>query len=192
MRIVVINHVTLDGVMQGPGRPDEDTRDGFGHGGWAAGAEDPVVTGAIGERMSAPGGGMLLGRRSYEDMLASWNEQGGPYKDALNAATKYVASTDPDATLEWPNSTLLSGDVPAAVGELKEEESGNLVIMGSGELIRSLLPHGLVDEFLLIVHPLILGEGRRLFEHDGTSVELQLADSQAASGGVIVAAYEAG
>ncbi len=190
MRIVVINHLTLDGVMQGPGRGDEDTRDGFSHGGWAGNAEDPTVQEAIGARMSAPGGGMLLGRRSYEDMLRAWNKRGGPYKDALNAADKYVASSDPQLELEWPNSTLLHGDVPAAVAELKERDGGNLVIMGSGVLIRSLLPHGLIDEFLLMVHPLVLGSGRRLFEHDEELVQLRLADCTGTESGVVLATYE--
>jgi dihydrofolate reductase len=190
MRIVVINHVTLDGVMQGPGRTDEDTRDGFRHGGWAIAAEDPAITAAVGQRMSPPGGAMLLGRRSYEDMLRAWNQRGGSYKDALNAATKYVASHDPQTKLQWPNSTLLHGDVAASVAELKNDGGGNLVIMGSGELIRSLLPHELIDEFLVIVHPLVLGEGRRLFEHDGSGLELELTDSFPTEAGAIVATYE--
>ena len=133
MRIVVINHVTLDGVMQGPGRPDEDTRGGFTHGGWAAPGNDPAMVEAIGERMGKPDGGLLLGRRSYEDMLSTWNARGGPFKDALNAARKYVASSRSTTQLEWPNSTLLHGDVPAAVAELKQRPGGNLVIMGSGQ-----------------------------------------------------------
>jgi dihydrofolate reductase len=190
MRTIVINHVTLDGVMQGPGRPDEDTRGGFAHGGWAAGTDDPKITGAIGERMSAPGSAMLLGRRSYDDMLAAWNERGGPYGDALNAVPKYVASTDPRAELAWPNTTLLSGDVPAAVAGLRAREGGNLVVMGSGELVRSLLPHGLVDEFMLIVHPLVLGQGARLFEPGGHRVELRLTGADAVDGGYVLATYE--
>ena len=105
MRIVVINHVTLDGVMQGPGRPDEDTRDGFTQGGWAEPGNDPAMLEAIGERMGKPDGGLLLGRRSYEDMLSTWNARGGPFKDGLNAARKYVASSRPTTQLEWPNST---------------------------------------------------------------------------------------
>jgi dihydrofolate reductase len=190
MRVVVINHVTLDGVMQGPGRPDEDTRGGFTAGGWAAGRSDqgPMVE-AVGERMGAPGGAMLLGRRSYEGMLGHWNAQGGPFKEGLNAATKYVASSDPGTALEWPNSTLLHGDVPAAVADLREQPGGNLVVMGSGELIRSLLPHGLVDEFLLMIHPLVLGSGRRLFEPDDHAFELQLVDSLTTPAGVIIATY---
>jgi dihydrofolate reductase len=189
VRIVVINHVTLDGVMQGPGRPDEDTREGFVHGGWAAGTEDPVVMEAIGRRMGQSDGGMLLGRRSYEDMLGTWNERGGPFKQALNAVTKYVASSNPETKLEWPNSTLLSGDVPAAAAELKQREGGDLVIMGSGELIRSLFPHGLIDEFLLLIHPLVLGSGRRLFEHGTQSLRLQLVGTDSGTTGVIVATY---
>jgi dihydrofolate reductase len=189
VRIVVINHVTFDGVMQGPGRPDEDTRDGFAHGGWASAGQDPAITDAIGERMAPPGGGMLLGRRSYEDMLGAWNERGGPFKEALNAASKYVVSHSPDTELKWPASTLLSGAVPGLVAALKGQEGGNLVIMGSGELIRSLLPHGLIDEFLLIVYPLVLGSGRRLFEHDAPRLELELADSKACPSGAIIATY---
>ena len=107
MRVVVINHVTLDGVMQGPGRPNEDTRDGFSRGGWAIPGSDEAMGRALGERMGKPEGGLLLGRWSYEEMLTSWNEQGGPFKDALNHAPKWVASTSPTTNLEWPNSTLL-------------------------------------------------------------------------------------
>jgi dihydrofolate reductase len=189
MRVVVINHVTLDGVMQSPGRPDEDTRGGFSHGGWASPGSDEATTQATGERMGKPGGGLLLGRRSYEDMLAHWNEQGGRFKDGLNAAPKYVASTSSATQLEWPNSTLLHGDIPAAVADLKQKSGGNLVIMGSGQLIRSLLPHGLIDEYLLMIHPLVLGSGRRLFDHDDHVAKLQLLDSTATATGVIVAAY---
>lgn len=188
LRLVVINHLSLDGVMQGPGRPDEDTRGGFAHGGWASAAQDPAVMDAIGERMGA-GGGMLLGHRSYEDMLGHWNEHGGPFKDPLNAATKYVASRSRETELEWPNSTLLGGDVPADVAELKLRGTGNLVIMGSGELIRSLLPHALIDEFLLMIHPLVLGSGQRLFAHDAERLDLQLADVGSSSTGVIIATY---
>jgi dihydrofolate reductase len=190
MRLVVINHVTLDGVMQAPGRPDEDTRGGFKHGGWAMPGNDEVMGQALAERMGRPDGGLLLGRRSYEDMLASWNAQGGPYKDALNAAPKYVVSTSPATRLEWPNSTLLHGDVPAAVGELKRDATGDLVIMGSGRLIRSLLPHGLIDEYLLMIHPLVLGSGQRLFEHDDHVAKLRLVGSTATTTGVILATYQ--
>jgi dihydrofolate reductase len=189
MRIVVINHLTLDGVMQAPGRPDEDTRGGFSHGGWATAANDEAMVRAIGERMAKPGGGLLLGRRSYEDMLGTWNARGGPFKDGLNNARKYVVSGTSATRLDWPNSTLVHGDVPASVAGLKQNSGGNLVIMGSGQLIRSLLPHGLIDEFLLMIHPIVLGVGQRLFEQDGFVTRLKLASSTATATGVILATY---
>jgi len=193
MRVVVVNHLTLDGVMQAPGHAEEDRRGDFDHGGWATdGADDPKVAAAFGERLGTPGGALLMGHRSYDGMLGGWNERGGPFKDALNAASKYVVSRSPDTHLEWPNSTLLSGDVIAAVGELREREGGNLAIMGSGELVRSLLPHGLVDELLLVIHPLILGDGLRLFEDGEGSVPLRLKSCDAVDGGAIIAAYEQG
>src|SRR5579875_398500 len=107
--------------MQGPGRTDEDTRGGFGHSGWATSRADEAMGRVLGERMGRPDGGLLLGRWSYESMLASWNAQGGPFKDALNNAPKYVASHNPATRLEWPNSTLLSGDISAAVAQLKQK-----------------------------------------------------------------------
>jgi dihydrofolate reductase len=186
---VVINHLSLDGVMQGPGRRDEDTRGGFRHGGWAVAANDEVMLNALGQRMGKPDGGLLLGRWSYEDMLRAWNARGGPYKDALYAAPKYVVSSSPATQLGWPNSTLLHGDIPRAVAGLKRGSPGDLVIMGSGRLIRSLMPHGLIDEYLLIIHPLVLGSGRRLFEPDDHVTELRLVDSINTTKGVILATY---
>jgi dihydrofolate reductase len=191
MRVVVVNHLTLDGVLQGPGRPDEDTRDGFRHGGWAQqAADDPTIRAALG-RVMGDEFAWLFGRRSYDDMLSHWNEAGGPFRDGLNNTTKYVASSNPDASLPWPNSTLLSGDVPAAVAALRERPGGNLVIMGSGQLVRSLLPHGLVDELLLMTHPIVLGAGRRLFGVADDRIPLTLVDSEVTSTGVIVATYRA-
>jgi dihydrofolate reductase len=190
MRIVVINHVTLDGVMQAPGRPDEDPRGGFKHGGWGNPGNDDVMRDALAQRMGKPNGGLLLGRRSYEDMLAAWNARGGPYKDALNAAPKYVVSRSSATRLDWPNSTLLHGNIPAAVAELKQSSSGDLVIMGSGQLIRSLLPHGLIDEYLLMIHPLVLGSGQRLFDHDDHAAKLRLLSSTPTTTGVILATYQ--
>ena len=186
-RVVVINHVTLDGVMQGPGRPDEDTRDGFEHGGWALPSNDDVMGAAMGERMAASGG-LLFGRRTYEDLLRFWNTQESPFRDALNNAPKYVASRRLREPLPWPNSTLLGGDVGDAVSDLKERAAKDLVIMGSGELIQSLLPSGLIDEYLLMIHPLVLGSGRRLFP-DGISQTLRLVDSKATTKGVLLATY---
>jgi dihydrofolate reductase len=192
MRVVVINHITLDGVMQSPGRPDEDTRGGFEHGGWAIPGGDEVMGRALGERMGRTEGALLLGRRSYEDMLSYWNGQGEDdrFAVALNNAPKYVASHSADTELEWPNSTLLHGDVPGAVAEFRQRAGGgDLTIMGSGELIHSLLPRGLIDEFLLFIHPLVVGSGLRLFPDDGPAFGLRLTDSMPTSTGVIIATY---
>jgi dihydrofolate reductase len=124
-KVIVMNWVTLDGVMQAPGRPDEDMRGGFAYGGWAAPYTDEVIGSKMGERM---GGGFawLFGRRSYDGLLASWNAQGGPFKDALNNTHKYVASHDPSAGLAWPNSSLLRGDVIAAVTSSSEQRQPTL------------------------------------------------------------------
>jgi dihydrofolate reductase len=187
-KVIVMNHLTLDGVMQGPGRADEDTRDGFAHGGWAAPAADEAIVTKMGEQMGGDRA-FLFGRRTYEDLLTSWNTQGGPFKDALNNAPKYVASSNPAARLQWPNSTLLHGDVPAAVADLKQRSATKLVIMGSGVLIGSLMAANLIDEYLLIIHPLVLGTGRRLFP-EGVQVPLRLADGTITSTGVVIASYE--
>ena len=189
MRVLVVNHVSLDGVLQGPGRPDEDTRAGFRHGGWAQAADDPATGTAIGERIGA-GFSWLFGRRSYDDMLSHWNSVGGPFRDGLNQARKYVASSHPDAELPWPNSTLLSGDVPAQIAALREQPGGNLVIMGSGQLIRSLLPHGLIDELFLMIHPVVLGSGERLFRPDERAYRLRLVDCTPTPTGVLMATYQ--
>src|SRR5215210_3751363 len=161
-KVIVMNWMALDGVMQGPGRPDEDTRDGFEHGGWAAPYGDEATGAKMGERMGEDHA-WLFGRRTYEDLLASWNAEGGPFKEALNNARKYVASRNPAARLQWPNSTLLHGDIPAAVADLKQRSGTKLVIMGSGVLIGSLMAANLIDEYLLMIHPLVLGTGGRLF-----------------------------
>ena len=192
-RIIVMNHVTLDGVMQGPGRPDEDTRDGFTHGGWGSRSASPddAAGKAMGERMAAGGGlkGWLFGRRTYEDLLANWNARGGPFRESLNNTPKYVASNTMSEPLRWPNSTRLHGDIADAVGALKAKTDGVLAIMGSGVLISSLMAADLIDEFLLFIHPLVLGSGRRLFA-EATEVPLRLIGSTAGASGVIAVTYE--
>lgn len=188
-RVVVINHVTLDGVMQAPGRPDEDTRDGFEHGGWATVNADDVLGAALGARM-ADSGGLLLGRRSYEDMLTYWNTQDSPFKDALNTAPKYVASRTLREPLPWPNSTLLGGAAADAVAELKKEPGKDLQIMGSGALIRSLMPRRLIDEYLLMIHPRVLGSGRRLFSDGIPASTLRLVEAKPTTTGVLIATYQ--
>ena len=192
-RIVVMNHVTLDGVMQGPGRADEDTRGGFTQGGWGhrSATPDDAASQAMGDRMTAGGGlaGWLFGRRTYEEVLATWNARGGPFKDALNNSPKYVASATATEPLPWPNSTLLRGDVVAALRALKAQSGGVLAIMGSGVLIGSLMAANLIDEYLLMIHPLVLGTGRRLFP-GGVPVSLRLTGSATTATGVLIATYE--
>src|SRR5437763_9823818 len=142
----------------------------------------------MGERMGGDWA-FLFGRRTYEQLLATWNARGGPFKDALNNVHKYVASSNPAAALEWPNSTLLHGDVPGAVADLKQSLATNLVIMGSGVLIGSLMAADVIDEYLLMIAPVVLGTGRRLFS-GGTEASLHLVDDSTTSAGVLIATYE--
>jgi dihydrofolate reductase len=193
-RIVVMNHVTLDGVMQGPGRPEEDTRGGFTQGGWGHRSTMPgdAAGKAMGERMAAGGGlaGWLFGRRTYEGLLSYWNQQpDSPFGPMLNNAPKYVASTTLKEPLLWPNSTLLYGDIADAVGALKAQSAGVLAIMGSGQVIGALMAADLIDEYLLMIHPLVLGSGRRLFP-EKVYVPLRLTNSVTTATGVVIASYE--
>ena len=188
----VVNHVTLDGVMQAPAHPDEDRRGGFEHGGWAPPYSDEVQGGYMGARMSSGGGRLLLGRWTYEKFEDAWLKQpeDNPIRQVLTRSTKYVASRTP-RSLEWENSVLLEGDVVEAVADLKAQGDGNIVILGSGEFIRALLPHGLIDAFLLTIHPLVLGSGRRLFPDDGTVAKYRLVESTPTTTGVLITRYEA-
>ena len=177
-RVVVFENLTLDGVMQAPGRADEDTRGGFKDGGWATPYADEVLGAIAGERM-AGGGSLLLGRRTYEDFYSFWPEQkDNPFTEVLNNMQKYVASTTLAEPLPWSNSTLLKGDVAGAVSSLKEQAGKDLVVLGSGVLVETLMREHLVDEYVLLIHPLVLGSGRRLFNDDGPSTTLKLVDTQ--------------
>jgi dihydrofolate reductase len=187
-KVIVMNTISLDGVMQGPARHDEDPRDGFEHGGWALPYANEASVAKMGERMGEDHA-FLFGRRTYEQVLAVWNERGGQFKEALNSTRKYVASSNPQARLEWPNSVLLHGDVPAAVAELKQSSATNLVIMGSGVLIGSLTAGDVIDEYLLMIAPLVLGSGRRIFAGT-THAELRLIESTATSTGMLLVTYE--
>jgi dihydrofolate reductase len=188
--ITVFNSISLDGVMQAPGRPDEDRRGGFTHGGWAVSYADPVMAAVAGEGM-ARGGGMLFGRRTYEDFYSVWpNRTDNPFTEVLNRSQKYVASRTLAEPLPWINSTLLTGDAAQAVSKLKAEPGDDLVILGSGELIRSLLPHNLIDRYILLIHPLVLGSGTRMFADEGALHALRLVDNKTTSTGVIIATYQ--
>jgi dihydrofolate reductase len=188
-RLVVVSNVTLDGVMQAPARPDEDPRGGFEHGGWALPYNDGVMAERMGRGM-AKGGALLFGRRTYEDFYRVWpNRSDNPFTEVLNNARKYVASTTLAEPLPWRNSTLLAGDAAQTVAELKQRRGKDLVILGSGALIQSLMPHGLIDEYVLLIHPLVLGSGHHLFPA-GVSADLRLTDSVTTTTGVIIATYQ--
>jgi dihydrofolate reductase len=188
--VIVIEHLTLDGVMQGPGRPDEDTRDGFEHGGWATARQDPAMQEAMGARMSGDWS-LLVGRTTYEGFAGYWPKQEpNQFTDALNRVEKYVASTTLSEPLPWQNSTLLVGDGADAVAQLKGERRENLVVFGSGVLVRSLMPRNLVDELVLLIHPLVLGSGHRLFPDTGSPpATFELVDSATTGTGVVMATY---
>jgi dihydrofolate reductase len=188
-RVVVVDHLTLDGVMQAPGRADEDRRGGFEHGGWAVPYGDEVMGRFMGARMGRDGA-LLLGRRTYEDFAGFWPKQtDNPFTPVLNKARKYVASTTLQEPLSWSNSTLLQGDAADAVARLKEQGE-DLTVHGSGQLVRSLMRRNLVDEYVLTIHPLVLGSGRRLFPDDGALAALRLVEAKPTTTGVIIAVYQ--
>jgi dihydrofolate reductase len=187
--LVVFESVTLDGVMQAPGRADEDPRGGFEHGGWATAYNDPVMGQVVGEGM-ATAGPLLFGRRTYEDFFKVWpGRSDNPFTEVLDRTQKYVASKTLRAPLPWINSTLLDGDVPAAVTRLKDTTEKDIVVLGSGELVRSLMLHRLIDVYILLIHPLVLGTGRRLFPDNGTLGALRLVNATPTTTGVVIAAY---
>ncbi len=188
-RIVVVENVTLDGVMQAPGRPDEDRRGGFARGGWAVPYMDAVVGRVMGEDM-ARGGALLFGRRTYEDFFAYWPRQAdNPFTSVLNERRKYVASRTLDEPLPWGNSTLLKGEAADTVADLKQGLDEDLTVMGSGELVQALERRDLVDEYLLLIHPLVLGSGRRLFPEDSRPAALHLLEAIPTTTGVLIARY---
>jgi dihydrofolate reductase len=190
-KVIVFENLTLDGVMQAPGRRDEDLRGGFQHGGWATPYADPVLGSLVGEGM-ANTGALLLGRRTYEDLHAYWpNQTDNPFTAVLNNTQKYVASTTLKEPLAWSNSTLLKGDVPEAVAGVKAQPGKDIVVLGSGELVRTLMKHNLVDQYVLLIHPLVLGSGRRLFADGGAFAPLRLIDTKTTTTGVVIATYQA-
>src|SRR3954467_7034092 len=190
-RLSVVNFLTLDGVMQSPAGANEDRRGGFEHGGWQPPYFDSVFGEVMGQGISESGS-MLFGRYTYEKMKAGW-ENGpadSPFTALMNNRQKYVASTTLDTPLAWQNSTLLEGDVPEAVGKLKRELEHDIAILGSGELIQSLIPHDLIDGWVLPIHPLVLGSGRRLFPDGGGPARVRPPEGTPTTTGVLIATYE--
>jgi dihydrofolate reductase len=189
-KVIAFISLTLDGVMQAPGRPDEDRRGGFEHGGWATPYADSVLGSVAGESMAYTGA-LLFGRRTYEDFYAVWpNRTDNPFTAVLNNTQKYVASRTLKEPLPWINSTLLEGDATDAVAELTAHPGKDLVVLGSGELLQTLMRRHLVDEYVLLIHPLVLGTGRRLFADGSSFAALRLIDSKTTTTGVLIATYQ--
>ena len=190
-KVIVHNSVTLDGVMQAPARADEDLRDGFEHGGWAQPYFDEATISGVSAGI-AQDGDLLLGRQTYEDFASVWPHmpEENPFTAVMNNFRKHVASTTLEEPLAWNNSTLLKGDAVEAVTKLKEQLNNDLVILGSGGLVQSLMQHNLIDRYELLIHPLVLGSGRRFFPDGGASVPLRLVDTKTTTTGVVVATYE--
>ena len=186
--IIVSTFLTLDGVMQAPGGPEEDPAGGFSHGGWSFGYWDDAMSARMGEVMGKPFD-LLLGRKTYEIFAAHWPHVDEPGAEELNSARKYVASRTLDS-VEWNNSTLLEGDVAEAVAALKREDGPEIQVHGSGDLIQTLLEHDLVDEFRIMIFPVVLGTGKRLFADGAVPAGLSLSESALSSTGVFMATYK--
>jgi dihydrofolate reductase len=182
--------ITLDGVVQGLGRPDEDTRGGFTHGGWGPQYNDEDMAREMAKGMAQPGD-MLFGRRTWEDFLEAWGRatDGNPFSTHMNKATKYVASRTLEDVDAWQNSVLLRGDAAETVAELKAGDGDDLAIIGSASLVRSLHAAGLIDRYTLLIHPRTLGSGTKLFEGPAPLTEFDLTGSVTTSKGVIIAHY---
>ncbi|MEO3870412.1 dihydrofolate reductase family protein [Nonomuraea sp. B12E4] len=186
--ISVFANVCVDGVMQGPGRADEDTRGGFRHGGWGIGYADEVIGKFVGGMGRATA--MLFGHRSYDDLLGHWTSvtDPNPFTEVLVNSRKYVASRQAGAKLAYPNSTLLVGEAADTVARLKDQIDGVIRVIGSGELVRSLHTAGLVEEYVLLTHPIVLGSGTRLFG-EGERTDLTLQEAITTTTGVLIARY---
>lgn len=191
MKIVVHNNLSLDGVMQAPGGAEEDTRGGFEHGGWAhERGQDPEIMEALTAGFDDPGP-LLFGRRTYQQFHSYWPQQAdNPFTDVLNRARKYVASRTLSEPLPWENSVLLEGDAADAVAEFKREPGKDIVILGSGELVRSLQARDLIDRIELLIHPVVLGGGTRMFAAAGPRSDWRLTGTIVGRSGVILATYE--
>jgi dihydrofolate reductase len=190
-KVIVDEFMSLDGVAQAPGAADEDTSGGFAHGGWSMGyidetAQNVVLAGIL------SAGGFLLGRRTYDIFAAYWPnapEEEQVVAEPLNTKPKYVVSNTLSDPLEWQNSTVVSGDLAQAVTALKEEDGGDLHVIGSTQLVRTLLEHDLVDQLWLMIDPVIVGGGKRIFNDDGVLRPLRLVESQVTNTGAILATY---
>ena len=189
-RLIVTEFLTLDGVMQAPGDPNEDRSGGFDNGGWQLVYFDDIFASAMMDGLAAAGG-FLLGRKTYENFAAHGPKQPAedPLAGTFNGLPKYVVSTTLAEPLAWQNSTLLRGDVPAQIAALKSGSGKEIQLIGSGELVQTLIGHDLIDEYRLLIHPLLLGNGKRLFRETTAPTKLRLIGSKATGKGVLIATY---
>lgn len=188
--VVAIEHLSLDGVYQAPARADEDQRGNFKHGGWSTISDAPETTQGVISKYMRAGWRLLVGRTTYEDLYEGWHvrQPQHPMTHALTKVQKLVASRDSNYEPRWDNSTRLVGDAKGAVAQLKEQGGTPLIIFGSGVLVRSLMDRELIDEFVLMIHPIVLGEGRAFFDA-APFAKFTLADEVTADTGVLVATY---
>jgi len=194
MPIVVIEFISLDGVVQAPGGPEEDLDGGFAHGGWSHPFFDETVGGGFDEALGKADA-LLYGRRTWQTMAAAWPERAGdPFADRMNAIPKYVvSSTLGDDELTWDNTTRIPGeDAVARIAELRENDGGDLLVMGSPTLVRTLLHEGLVDELRLLIEPVLLGGGKTIFPGGGALQKLELVSTTTSGTGVLVCTYRPG
>jgi dihydrofolate reductase len=185
----VIEFLSLDGVMQAPGGPDEDTDGGFRHGGWVQPYYDDVFGASAAEGMATTDA-YLFGRKTYEKMAAYWPTapEDDPYAEHLNSNPKYVASRTLEH-VEWEPTTILNGDIPEEVAKLKDQAGGNIAVLGSGALVQTLAENDLVDEYFLAVYPILLGGGKKLFRDAGDVRTLDLIESKPTTTGGVLLTY---
>jgi len=190
-KIVLQEFLTLDGVMQGPGGVEEDPSGGFDKGGWQQAYPDATLGGFVLDGLSGAGG-YLLGRRTYDIFAGYWPHQpaDGPVSSLMNSKPKYVASRTLSEPLSWQNSTLISGDVVGRLRQLKSEIAQDMMVIGSGDLVQTLMANGLVDEYRLMVYPVVLGEGKRLFREADAIKRLRMTGSESTSAGILLLRYE--
>ena len=192
MRVIISDFVSLDGVSQAPGGKEEDTDGGFAHGGWSMPFFDPDVMGSVIGDAMATTEALLFGRRTWQVMAAAWPERAGdPFADRMNEIKKYVVSTTlTQDDLTWTNSTLLpADDIVGAVQRLRDSEGGDIQVMGSLSLARTLISNELVDQYILMLEPIMLGGGKRLFPDDGQARNLELVEAKPSKTGVLVCTY---
>ena len=186
-KVIVLEHISLDGVIQAPGGPEEDTSDGFAYGGWSAPYSDPILGTLLRKQMNMPFD-LLVGRKTFEIWAVYWPQHADAWT-GVNTATKYVASNTMTSA-EWQPSVFLNGDIAEKVAKIKQQQAPDLHVWGSGNLLQTLIKHDLVDTFWLMIYPITLGDGKRLFADGTIPAAFKVTESQVTSNGVIVVNYE--